>query len=80
MPEDFMVDIVSSNNVVLQCLNQVKNTYCFARLSRRWNFLFNIGTYQGGDFGSGRSGISGKFRVGSEFGRQDKANLVGEFG
>ena len=23
MPEDFMVDIVSSNNVVLQCLNQV---------------------------------------------------------
>ena len=36
MPEDFMVDIVSSNNVVLQCLNRMfKNTDGNASLRKR---------------------------------------------
>ena len=44
-------------------------------------FLFvDVESKQGGPFGSGRSGISGNFRIGSEFGRQSKENLVGEFG
>jgi len=37
------------------------------------------GSGQGGDFGSEKSGKPGNFRVGLEFGRQSKGNLVGEF-
>ena len=35
---------------------------------------------QGGDFGSAKSGKPGNFRIGLEFGRRSKGNLVGEFG
>ena len=38
------------------------------------------GSEQGGDFGSAKSGKPENFRVGLEFGRQSKENLVGEFG